>query len=131
MKDSGDFELQLTPAELGALLQALAVDGVMDFDAAAARAERRQLVAHEYAGTGILRQISDDTDTLITVRLDMYRGNSAAPVIRNLHRQLRWSNLELDARRFPASDRLTRANNGARRLHALIEHPALRRIPGN
>jgi len=129
MKNAGDFAMQLTPTELNVLLQSLATDGIMDFDAATTRTERQQLDAQQRSLTGKLYAVSDATDTVITVRLGAYRGSPAAPLLTNLQQQLRWANLEQDARRFPAADRLTRAAAGAQRLHALIRHPSLQRIP--
>jgi len=129
MKNAGDFKMQLSPAELDGLLQSLAADGIMDFDAATARQERQQLVAQQRASTGMLYEVSDSTDTLITVRLASFRSTPAAPLQNNLQQQLRWDNLDLDARRFPASNRLVRAATGAQRLHDLTRHPALRRLP--
>lgn len=129
MKNAGDFEMQLSPLELDDLLGSLAADGIVDFDAAAARRERQQGIAQQRDSTGVLYEISDVTDTLITVRLEAYRSHPAAPLISNLHKQLRWDNLEQDARRFSGNARLVRAAAGAQRLHTLTRHTALRRLP--
>ena len=59
MTRAGNYELQLSQPELRTLLRALATDGIIDFDPAATRYQRQQLVAQQRAATGTMFYISD------------------------------------------------------------------------
>jgi hypothetical protein len=127
MKNAGDFEFQLSRSKLNALLSSLSQDGVIDFDHAVVKAERKQLEDQQRAA-GELHHISDTTETIIDIRLDEYQRNPAANRIRNLNKRFTWSNLEQDARQFPQSGAIKGAATGANRLHILLDHPGMQRI---
>jgi hypothetical protein len=129
MKKAGDYEMQISRAELGELLRMLADKGVMDFDAAAVRQERRQLETAHRTATGEFFHVSDATDTVINIQLDQYQRTASSPRILGLNKQLRWRNLEHDARRFPQASRFTNAADASARLRALCDHPALQKRP--
>lgn len=129
MKKAGDYEMQISRAELNALLRMLADKGVMDFDAAAIGQERRQLAAARRAATGELFHVSDATDTVINIQLDQYQRTASSPRINGFNKQFRWRNLEHDARRFPQAVRFTNAADASAALRALCEHPALQKRP--
>jgi hypothetical protein len=129
MKKAGDYEMQISRAELGELLRMLADKGVMDFNAAAIRDERRQLASARQATTGEFFHVSDATDTVINITLDQYQRTKSSPRIDGLKRQFRWRNLETDARQFPQAARFTNAADASAALRALCEHPALRKLP--
>lgn len=129
MKKAGDYEMQLSRAELNALLRMLADKGVMDFDAAAIGQERQQLVSARRAATGELFHVSDATDTVINIKLKQYQRTASSPRINGFNKQLRWRNLEHDARRYPQAVRFTNAADASAALRALCEHPALQKLP--
>ena len=129
MKKAGDYEMQLSRAELNALLRMLADKGVMDFDAAAIGQERKQLEMTRKAATGELFNVSDATDTVINIKLNQYQRTASSPRINGFSSQFRWRNLTSDARRFSDSTGITQAANAAATLQALCEHPGLQKLP--
>ena len=129
MKRAGDYELHLSPEQLNELVRALARDGIMDFDPAMTRQQVASLRQQQREATGILRDISDATDTHIRVRLAAYRRKPASPRIDNLDKRFSWRNLEHDAKRYPQSTALQQADAGARRLHGFLDHADLRKLP--
>ena len=129
MKKAGDYEMQISRAELNKLLRMLADKGVMDFDAATVQQERRQLETAHRTATGEFFHVSDATDTVINIQLDQYQRTASSPRIHGFNKQIRWRNLEHDARRFPQAARLTNAADASTALHALCEHPALKKRP--
>lgn len=129
MKRAGDYEMHLSPVQLADLLRAFADNGMMDFDMAAARQERKQLETARRGATGMDFHVSDDTYTDIRVRLDRFQRSAGTPVLRNLDRHFRWANLKTDAGRFPRLTRLTNAAGIVDALDELCHHPALRKLP--
>jgi len=127
MKKAGDYEYQLSASELNALLRSLSQDGVIDFDHAAVKAERKQLQEQQRAA-GELHYISDTTETVIDIRLDEYRRHPGARRIRNLNKRFSWKNLEQDKRHFPQSNTIKGAAAGAKRIHTLLDRPGMQRI---
>ena len=129
MRRAGDYELHLSRSELMALLRSLAADGILDFDPAAVRQNKRQLEAQQLtAGVELFTQ-SDVTETVIQVRLDGYqRGPDSARIV-DLNRRFNWPNLEHDARRFPQSEALRGAAAGAGRLHGFLRRSDLQPVP--
>lgn len=129
MKKAGDYEMQISRAEINALLRMLADKGIMDFDAAAVRQERQQLESAHRAATGEFFHVSDATDTIINIKLNQYQRTASSPRINGFNKQLRWRNIEQDARRFPQAARFTNAAEATVTLRALCEHPALQKLP--
>jgi hypothetical protein len=129
MKKAGDYELFLNQAELNDLLRQLADDGILDFDPAAARQEKRQLESARRAATGEFFYTSDSTDTVIKVRLNQYQRTPMSPRINNFNKQFVWRDLKQDARRYPASGSITRAATATAALDTLCSHPGLQKLP--
>jgi hypothetical protein len=127
MNKAGDYEYQLSRSELNALLRSLSQDGVIDFDHAAVKAERKQLKDQQRA-TGELHYISDTTETIIDIRLDEYQRHPGARRIRNLNKRFEWDNLQHDKKRFPQSNAIKGAAAGAKRIHTLLDRPGMQRI---
>jgi len=127
MKKAGDYEYRLSRSELNALLRSLSQDGVIDFDHAVVKAERKHLQDQQHAA-GELHYISDTTETIIDIRLDEYRRHPGTRHIRNLHKRFSWNNLEQDKQRFPQSNAIKGAAAGANRIHTLLDRPGMQRI---
>lgn len=127
MKKAGDYEYQLSGSELNALLRSLSQDGVIDFDHAAVKAERKQLKDQQRTA-GELHYISDTTETVIDIRLDEYRRHPGATRIRNLNKRFKWNNLQHDKKRFPQSNAIKGAAAGANRIHTLLDRPGMQKI---
>lgn len=127
MTRAGDYELQLSQAELRSLLRGMATDGILDFDPVATRQQRQQLVAQQRASNATLFHLSDSSDTVINVRLDEYQAGPASAPIVNLRKQFIWPDLKHDARRFPGLPGIARANDAAHRLDALLQRDDLAR----
>lgn len=128
MKKAGDYELQLSPAELGSLIRTLARDGVIDFDPAAARNTVQQLEEQRRESGGSLSYISDSTVTVIDIALDRYQSTPSTRAITNLRKKFVWKNLQHEARSYPQSQALRRAASSADKLHAFTNRSDLERI---
>lgn len=129
MRRAGDYELRLSRPELMALLRSLAADGIIDFDPAAVRQNKRQLEAQQLTAGEELYTQSDVTETVIDIRLDGYQRGPTSTRIVNLNRRFNWRNLEHDARRFPQSEALRGAAAGVGRLHGLLRRSDLQPLP--
>jgi hypothetical protein len=132
MKRAGDYEMQLDKEELVSLLSAMAANGVMDFDAEKTRerirGKRRAIHVRAKAGKAELFEISDAVDSIIDVRLDEYRRNSAAAVNKNFSKRFHWQNIEHDARRFSDEQAIVRASRSVTDLRRLMKDARLKRI---
>lgn len=128
MKKAGDYERQLSQPELRALLRDLATDGIIDFDLAKTKQQRKNLKAQQRTATGTVFYVSDSSDTVIDIRLDEYQKGPGTARARNLRKRFIWPDLKQDAQRFPQSREITNANNGAQRLESLLRHDDLVKI---
>lgn len=129
MKQSGDYELQLKVSELNALLRSLALDGIIDFDRAGAKQQMQQLAFQQRAANGMLFQVSDVTETVINVNLDEYQAGPGSRRMVDLRKRFSWDNLEHDAKRFRQLPSIQGASAATQRLHGLINHPGLKKLP--
>ena len=127
MKKAGDYELQLSKPELNALIRELANDGIIDFDKGKAIGHRKQLEAEQRAASGMLYHISDDTTTVIDIRLDEYQKNNSSKRLTNLNKRFTWKNIEHDARRFPDMVEIQKAKAGTNKVRDLMNQPALKK----
>ncbi|MEE9343021.1 MAG: hypothetical protein V3V12_05280, partial [Gammaproteobacteria bacterium] len=128
MKKAGDYEQMLTPDELKNLLASLSDNGLMEFNPEAVRHYKKQTDQQQRLSGGALYNISDTTETNITIRLDAYQRNKFSGKVTNMLRQFSWKNLEHDARRYPQSSDIQGALSGEKRLRQLMNHPQLRRV---
>ncbi len=124
MKKAGDYEMRLDMAELVALLGSLSRDGLMDFDEKKVRLNKEKYRA-SLAAKGQLYEISDAVITSIEIRLDEYQKNKSAQKITNFHKFVQLKNIEQDAKRFNFDSDITKANNSALNLKALMNDTRL------
>jgi hypothetical protein len=123
MQRAGDWETTLDQSALGALIDTLVGHGVLDFDAAATRARRRQsraaraVLARGRPGEARLYETTDETTTLITLRIG------------DTERTVSWSGLRSDSQHHPELPELGRLRAAQRTLEALLGRPDLVRRP--
>ena len=136
MKRAGDYTLQLTPAELDSLLSSLTERGVVDFDQALVKqqtklTERQQgLAAMQSGSLPTMIERSDEVTTVIDVHMESYQpAGVSAPAQLNVHKQIRWSALEWDARQFPGISALQELHATCADLMSLTERPDLQKLP--
>ena len=128
MKKAGNYEMQLSRPELNQLIRDLATDGIIDFDKASIKQQRQQLEKQQREQTGTLFYVSDSSHTVINVRLDEYQRSAGGVKARNLNKRFSWPDLAQDARRFPLSREITKANNAAQRLDTLMQRSDLVKV---
>ena len=128
MKKSGDYQYQLSRAELVALIRKLSSQGVMDFDSAKATREKQLHDQKMRVSTGELHYISDSVETELVVRLQDYQKNASTQKQANFNKQLRWKNLEHDARRYKNNRAIQSAAAGVSELNKMLQHPAMRKM---
>lgn len=124
LRNAGVREMRLAPGELDALLRELATQGLLEFDAAAVRAECRRI---ERTRGELVRHAGAD---VVEIELDVedYRA-SAADAGGRLRRRVVWSAPGREAERFPeigALQDLVRARDA---LGALLARPELAAAP--
>jgi hypothetical protein len=123
MQRAGDWETTLDQPALGALIDSLVGHGVLDFDAAATRARKRQsraaraVLARGRPGETLLYEATDETTTVITLRVG------------GTERTVSWSGLRSDSKHHPELPELGRLRAAQRTLEALMARPDLVRRP--
>ncbi len=120
MKKAGDYELQLSIPELDALIRELANDGIIDFDKSKALGHRKQLEDQQRASTGMLYHISDDTTTVINIRLEEYQNNKLSKRLINMNKRFTRKNLEHDAKRYHDIAEIRNAAAGTDKIRNLM-----------
>ena len=125
MKRAGDWRLQLTTAELRALVGGLVDRGLAEFDVARTR-ERKRAKRDQARAAGSLFAVSEASAIHIELQLDRYRpADTAKPEIRNLRKVIRWTELRADARRYPGISELSELAAAQTDLLAVMERPDL------
>lgn len=122
MRRAGDYRGRLGAAELETLLGRLIGHGVLDFDAAAVRAERGAEVERRSArplrpgAPAPLFVATDPSVTAITVRID------------GMERTATWVGLRADATHFPRIAALQGLRAAERELRGVMERGDLERV---
>jgi hypothetical protein len=121
-KRAGDYELRLTPAELDALVDAVAGGGLLDLDEASAR---KKLKHAKQAATPHVT--SDPTQIDIRVRVDRYapRGRAARS---NVDKHVTWIGLRADAKRHRSLPEIRTLADAHDRIEALMRRDDLERV---
>ena len=101
MKQSGDYELMLTEAELKALLDSLYDNGIMTIDIDALKSARsRQVASEPDVASGPYAH--NFATTVLELNVDSYDPPGATKArLQNVSRKITWRDLERDARRHP------------------------------
>jgi len=123
MRRAGNYRGRLDAQTLDALLRRIVERGVLDFDAAAVRAERRDaamaraLAPFRPGADAPLFEASDPSITSITVRRD------------GVERTVTWAGLRADVARHPEITALRALRDTEVELRDLMERSDLRRVP--
>lgn len=121
MKGAGDYEAELTPAELRSFVAELIRLGLADFDPERARAALRQA----QKASAELFESSDPS--ISEFRLELAGYTRPGAVRRPLQQKVRWSGLRQHAERHPGLKEVRGLAEAQRRFEAWFEHPGLRR----
>lgn len=118
MKQAGTYETQLSQAELQQLINEIRLAGLPAFDAVSIQSIRNQHVSQN-ANSGVLRTVSDNEVTVIT--LELPDGPLDAVQVTSTRSDFRWKNLQFDAKQFdiPA---LRAAAEAEQRLLGLVKN---------
>lgn len=126
---AGDYEMRLSKAELFGLLERVAQIGILDFNAAAVKAERQQVVAADRA-VGWVYHISDVSETQIDVRLRSYKAPGSKAPVSNFKASIRWPNVEPDAERFTGVAGIQALAQAEQLFRTVINRPDLVKVAG-
>jgi len=119
-KRAGDFELQLSAAEMNTLVRGLVRKGLVEFDRNATRnAARNAAAAH-----GIERVSTDPSTTVIELRLSRYRPPGAVADVLDVRKRIEWRGLRGAARDHPSVRALQDLATAQRDLAALAARAA-------
>ena len=119
MKIAGDYEMQLSSAELEDLLKSLSRNGIMDFDESKVK-EKVDAVEKSLQAKGLFYDVSDAVVTNIDISLDKYQKNTASPILNNFRKHFRWKNIEHDVKRHESNVALVKANDSVSQLKKLM-----------
>lgn len=129
MIKAGDYTTKLTAAELKNLLNSLAMNGVLDFNANAVKAEVRSARAEARSANSFqLRSVSDKTLTNIEVNVTSYKGVNAQSAQTNVRKKVVWVGLREDAKEYAHVEALVGLAAAERELLALTESANLQRV---
>jgi hypothetical protein len=127
MKKAGDYEFELTWPELIQLIQSLSANGLMDFDQARVKQEKKD---HDLKmkAKGELHYVSDAVVTLINIRLLDYQKTASSPITPNLTKYFSWGNLEQDAKYYKNNHSIQSAAKGIKTLDNLTLHKSMKKV---
>lgn len=127
MQNKGDYEYQMTHAELVALLKSLATRGMMEFDQARAKGEKQAEEA-KLRAKGQYFAVSDAVESVVDIRLPAYQKSLLSPVQSNFSKRILWKNIEQDAKRYKNSPLVQSVAKAIGQLDSLMSHPAMRKV---
>ena len=122
MKRAGDYELDLSQAELRELLRDAVRRGLFDFDAAKVRDDRRRSQRQRRSRGEPLHERSEDAVTQIELSLTSLRSPDGRQR-RDVEVRVEWPGVRGDARRFPEVRALTDLGAFERQLRAFLDRP--------
>ncbi len=130
MKRAGDYEMQLTDAELQQLLNSLDQKGLINFDRSKVLQLKSQSAARIAASSGnnIVTTRSDDSRTRININLDAYSTVFSRAPQTNIRQVVKWKNLRWDAQTYPDVAELQNAAAAEQVLRDLLTHRNLVKI---
>jgi len=129
MKRAGDYTMRLEPEELQSLLRSLYTSGVLTFDHEVVAIWREQAqVARASSEGGTLFDISDDTWTILRVRLGQLEDPAAGHVIDDLDHTVTWPNVEWEAKHYPSVEALSGLATAERSVRAMLSHSRLEAV---
>lgn len=124
MKKAGDFEMQLSDAELVSLMRDLSSNGIMDFDEKKAK-EKVKLHAEKLKAKRQFYEVSDALETIVNVKLDEYQKDKKSKKIKSFTTQFKWKNIEQDAARYKDALDIAKANKSIQVLNRLMDDQRL------
>ncbi len=119
MKRAGDFELQLSAAEMAALVRGLVQNGLVEFDPGAVRGAARAAAAR-----GVERVSTDLSTTVIELRLSHYRPPGAVAYDLDVRKRIEWRGVRAATRDHPSVHALQGLAAAQRALDALAVRTA-------
>jgi len=127
MKNAGDYEYQLSQAELVSLVRTLSKQGVMDFDRERVRRDKK---THDskMKQKGELHYVSDSLETVVDIRLKNYQRTANSLLQTDFKKRFSWKNLEQDARHYKNNRSIQSADLGIKELDKLLHHPLMKRV---
>ncbi len=134
LKRAGDYELQLSQAEMETLLASLLEQGLMGFDPLAATSQKEELAqqataAAQQAGTqASVRKVMDGDTTVIEIHLESYTAPDGTTTT-DLTKKISWHGLQWDAQQHPGIESLQKLAAAGRELLALCEREDLVKVP--
>jgi len=127
MKNAGDYEYQLSQAELVALVRTLSKQGVMDFDQKRVHRDK-EIHDSDMKQKGELHYVSDSMETVVDIRLKNYQRTFLSLPQANFKKRFSWKNLEQDARYYKNNRSIQSADLGIKELDKLLHHPLMKRL---
>ncbi len=130
-RDSGDFKTKLSQAEMDNLMATLVANGVLDFDAAAAKQAIRN--ARQQRGGGAAEVLTESTDPDVTtielrVRRNAAPGAGSGGGAAEVTKVVRWVGLRRDAQQFGEIAAIRKLAAASERMEAVMERPDLQPV---
>lgn len=124
MKNAGDFEMQLSDAELVSLVRDLSSNGILAFDEKKVK-EKVRVYDKKMKDKGLFYGVSDGLETIVDIKLDEYQKDKKSKKIKAFSKRFKWKNIEQDAIRHKDALEITKANESIKRLNSLMKDQRL------
>lgn len=132
MSRAGTYELRIPVSELRDLVASLMAEGLVEMDPAAMRRARDRAEAEAARRAreegGALVAVSDESTSVVALRLAEYRRVPGGPVQRDVEKEVVWHGLRSDAERFPEVAGLAGLQRVVETLEGYLTHPGLIRL---
>ncbi|MEM7481972.1 MAG: hypothetical protein AAF481_12425 [Acidobacteriota bacterium] len=130
MRGAGDFQMNLDPGELDALVRSFEENGVLAFDGERLADQKRLADQARLAEEQAELHISDTSWTLLTIRLSLYDPAGNGLVESGLEREIVWPDVAWQAENYLQIRGLQGLAAAERGLRALLSDPRLTATEG-
>lgn len=131
MKNAGNFQVQLSEAEMDAVMSSLSSTELLEFDPTAvhrAKDDSARLNRGGAASAAVLVADTDPSITTIEVRVRPTAAVGATARAADVSKKISWTGVESDAKRFPDVPAIQKLAAAKKRLGGLMERSDLQRI---
>jgi len=131
--NAGDYEMQLSDAELQNILSSLEANGLFIYDHKNIAQLKQKSLQQALAGKQVVTSpvatmISDDTYTVIKINLGSYMPGLSGKAITNFKKEVSLKNIYWDAKDYPNLIELKNAASAKEQLGAFLNNPNLNKL---
>jgi len=128
MKRAGDYEMQLSDANLQQLLLSLEQKSIFRLNSERVAQLKQQAAMRRFAQSKTVTQRSDDIHSIVKIKLGTYVSATTGVTQTNFNKRVSLKNLRWNAKKFPEVAELKKAAEAELELTSLLNHPDLKKI---